>query len=315
MYDFDQHADRHTVLIDPVVRVRQLGRFDFGRRTTTRIDHALVYSTPKGTYETYLPPNRPRPGATRHYTAVYEVDMGAHPVQSEIRLPSDNDAHEFGATLEFTWQVSDPARYVRSGCRDVPRLVTGELEQAARPLTRGFAIARSAAAEQELLDAVRSGKPLGEGSGLRVSWTVRLRRDTENIEHERRLQAARHELELQRYEAQKIAFYQQHLTQGGIHAWALHLARHPEDTQLALDSMQKHQLALLGSQLDHVKTLLGPEGGEAHELDDTRQLMIQQINEALAPYPRAPLPTPELPEPPPEYGRRPHPPAGPEETR
>ncbi|MEU3725080.1 hypothetical protein [Streptomyces sp. NPDC031705] len=315
MYDFNQRAERNTKLTDPVVTVRQIGRFEFGGLAATRIDHALVYATPKGTYVTYLPPNRPRPRTTRLYTAVYEVDMGAHPVQAQISLPSDNDAHEFTAAVDLTWQVADPALYVRSGCRDVPRLLIGELEQSCRPVTRGFHITGSAAAEERLLATVNAGKPLGEGVGLRVDWTVRLRRDADNIEHERRLQAARHELELQRYEAQKIAFYQQHFTQGGIQAWALHLARHPEDTQLALDSMEKHQLALLRSQLDQVKTLLGPDGGEAHELDRTRQLMIEQINKALAPHSHAPLPTPELPELPPDYGRRPHPPAGPERAR
>ncbi|MFG2664318.1 hypothetical protein ACGFY6_08710 [Streptomyces sp. NPDC048387] len=312
MYDFNQHARRHTMLTDPVVTVRQIGRFDFGGRATTHIDHALVYTTPKGAYMTYLPPNRPRPRTTRLYTAVYEVDMGSHPVRAEISLPSDNDAHEFVATVELTWQVTDPAAYVQSGCRNVPRMLLGELEQSCRPVTRGFHITGSAAAEEELLTSVRAGKPLGEGSGLRADWMIRLRRDADSIEHERRLQAARHELELQRYEAQKIAFYQQHFARGGIHAWALHLARHPEDTRLALDSMEEHQLALLRSQLDQVKALLGSEGGEAHELDRTRQLMIEQINEALGPTPRAPLPTPELPELPPGYGRRPRPPADPE---
>ncbi|MFF2192157.1 hypothetical protein [Streptomyces sp. NPDC058157] len=315
MYDYNQHAQRDTKLTDPVVTVRQIGRFGFGGQAATRIDHALVYSTPKGTYVPYLPPNRPRPRTARLYTAVYEVDMGSHPVQAEIALPSDNDAHEFTATVELTWQVVHPAVYVQSGCRDVPRLLIGELEQSCRPVTRGFHITSSAAAEDELLTAVRAGKPLGEGVGLTVDWTVRLRRDADNIEHERRLQAARHELELQRYEAQKIAFYQQHFARGGVQAWALHLARHPEDTRLALESMEKHQLALLRSQLDQVKTLLGPDGGEAHELDRTRQLMIEQINQALAPDTRVPLPTPELPELPPGYGRRPHPPTGRERAR
>ncbi|WP_371677136.1 hypothetical protein [Streptomyces sp. NBC_01276] len=309
MYDFDQHAHRHTELTDAVVTVQQLGRFGLSRRARTRIDYALVYVSAQGAYEPFMPPDRP--GTTRRFTAVYEVDTGIHPLSAEVRLPSDNDAHEFELSVELTWQVVDPALYVRSGCRDVPRLLIGELEQAARPVARCFPISSSAAAEESLLGRVGEGKPLGEGAGLRTDWTVRLRRDPANIEHERMLQNARHQMELQGYEAQRIAFYQHHLAQGGIQAWALHLARHPQDTKLALDSMQKNQLDLLASRLEQVKALLGKDGAEAHELRTTRQLMFEQINEALAAGPRDPSPDEAPSDPPPGYGRRPFPPTGP----
>ncbi|MGW1639865.1 hypothetical protein [Streptomyces lavendulae] len=309
MYDFDQHAHRNTELTDAVVTVQQLGRFGLSRRARTRIDHALVYVSAQGTYEPFMPPERP--GTTRRFTAVYEVDTGVHPLRAEFALPSDNDAHEFEVAVELTWQVVDPARYVRSGCRDVPRLLSAELERAARPVARRFPISCSAAAEEALLFEVGHGKPLGEDAGLRTDWTVRLRRDPANTEHERELQQARHRMELQGYEAQRIAFYQHHLAQGGVQAWALHLAQHPEDTRLALDSMQKNQLDLLASRLEQVKALLGKEGAEAHELRATRQLMFDQINEALAPGPHRPSSEKAPSDPPPGYGRRPFPPAGP----
>ncbi|MFK0202271.1 hypothetical protein [Streptomyces lavendulae] len=115
-----------------VVTVQQLGRFGLSRRARTRIDHALVYVSAQGTYEPFMPPERP--GTTRRFTAVYEVDTGVHPLRAEFALPSDNDAHEFEVSVELTWQVVNPARYVRSGCRDVPRLLSAELERAARPV-------------------------------------------------------------------------------------------------------------------------------------------------------------------------------------
>ncbi|MFJ4875192.1 hypothetical protein ACIP93_08240 [Streptomyces sp. NPDC088745] len=361
--EWDQHADRHTPLIDPVITVRQLSRFEF-RKPLTRIDHALVFSTVKGTYDTYLPPVRPTraEAATRRYSSVYEVDMGVHPVRAELALPSDNDAFEFGCVVELSWQVVDPARFVASGYRDVPRLLLGELEQAARPVARLYAIADSAAAEQALLRAVTALGALGGGVGLKVAWTVRLRRDQENIDHQKRLQSLQHNaaeqvldaqlgmtvdteqarrlvqqdalalqraaaygehhhalalqqqqwahqqallageqaLELQRIEAQKIDFYQYHLSQGGVHAWALHLADHPEDSALVMNSMREDQLRMIQAQMDLVGQLLAGDVAQDYELDGPKQLALRTMNDILnqrlpgvAQQPGPPLPGPQ----------------------
>ncbi|MEU9915318.1 hypothetical protein [Streptomyces sp. NPDC051001] len=343
--EWQQNADRHTELIDPVLTVRQLSRFEFNLKSYVRIDHALVFATAKGGYEAYLPPRRPTRGeiATNRYTAVYEVDMGVHPHTAELPLPSDNDAFEFTAQVDLSWQVLDPARFVACGHRDVPGLLLGELQQAARPVTRRFAIADSAAAEREMLDAMSLLGPLGAPAGLQVTWTVRLRRDQENIDHQRRLQAIDHSaeeqirvaqrgididaeadrrgrrhdalqldramayggrqqelllqqqrwqheqallqgrqmLELQQIEAEKIAFYQWHLQQGGVHAWALHLAQHPEDSRLVMQSMRDDQLRMIQAQMDLVKQLLSSEAAENWELEGPKQLALRTVHDIL----------------------------------
>ncbi|WP_405647366.1 hypothetical protein [Streptomyces sp. NBC_00019] len=343
--EWQQNADRHTELIDPVLTVRQLSRFEFNLKSYVRIDHALVFATAKGGYEAYLPPRRPTRGeiATNRYTAVYEVDMGVHPHTAELPLPSDNDAFEFTAQVDLSWQVLDPARFVASGHRDVPGLLLGELQQAARPVTRRFAIADSAAAEREMLDAMSLLGPLGAPAGLQVTWTVRLRRDQENIDHQRRLQAIDHSaeeqirvaqrgrdidveadrrgrqqdalqldramaygvqqqelllqqqrwqheqamlqgrqmVELQQIEAEKIAFYQWHLQQGGVHAWALHLAQHPEDSRLVMQSMRDDQLRMIQAQMDLVKQLLSSEAAENWELEGPKQLALRTVHDIL----------------------------------
>ncbi|MEU8953922.1 hypothetical protein AB0C93_06440 [Streptomyces sp. NPDC048518] len=207
--DWDQPADRHTSLIDPVITVRQLSRFGFARKALTRIDHALVFTTARGGYEAYLPPLRPSRGeaAAKRYTSVYEVDMGVHPHQAEIALPSDNDAFEFLAAVDLSWQVVAPADFVRSGHRNVPTLLLGELQQAARDITRRFAIHDSARAERQLLHALSGQAPLGTSAGLQVLWTLRLRRDQQNIDHHRRLQSIDHDAaERIRTEQQGIAY-------------------------------------------------------------------------------------------------------------
>ncbi|MFG2414389.1 hypothetical protein [Streptomyces goshikiensis] len=300
--DWDQHADRHTPLLDPVITVRQLGRFGLLRKVPTRFDHALVCATGRGTYDTYLPPNRPR-SLRRRYTAVYEVDLGIHPVRTRIALPSDDDAHEFDVAVELDWQVTDPAQFVRSGHRDVPRLLLSALERAARPVARLFPIGASATAEAEVLAAVREHKPLGEDAGLHVVWTVRVRRDEENIAHARRLQGIAHttaeslhaqqgQLELQEYEAKRIAFYRDYLARGGADAWALHLVRQPQDSAQVMSSLREDHQARLAAQQELAREVLAKIGTEPFELEGPRQHAITVVHRILDQQGGLPLPSP-----------------------
>ncbi|MFI1885445.1 hypothetical protein [Streptomyces jumonjinensis] len=343
--EWQQPVDRHSALVDPVLTVRQLSRFEFSRKSLTRIDHALVFTSPKGAYDTFLPPLRPSRSevAAKRYTAVYEVDMGVHPYGTELALPSDNDAFEFAAAVDLSWQVADPAQFVRSGHRDVPALLVGELQQAARPVTRGFAIGQSARAEEAMLRAIAAMGPLGAMAGLQVNCVVRLRRDQENIDHQRRLQAidhssaeeirvaqrgteydvefdrrarqqdelqlgramdygrqqqelalqqqrwaheqavlqSRQEIELQKLEAEKVDFYLWHLQQGGVHQWALHLAQHPEDSALVMNTMREDQLRLIQSQMDLVRQLLSGDNAENYELEGPKQLALRTMSDIL----------------------------------
>ncbi len=276
--EWQQDAHRHSTLIDPVLTVRPISRFDHtGRRSVSAIDHALVFATSKGSYDAFLPPHRPSrtDTATRRYVSVYEVDMGSHPVQLELTLPSDDDAFSFGATADLTWRVADPIAYVASGERDVPTRLTRELHQVARPVSRRFAIEDSPAAERAVQQAVETGD-FAAGVGLAVTCAVRLRLDDEAIAHRRRVRNLRYEAEMldpehefrlrqarQQHEleelrqqqshtlvAQKIHFYQYWLQHGGAGAWALHLAQHPEDTRLAVGSLQQDQLAAIRGELE-----------------------------------------------------------------
>ncbi|WNI29863.1 hypothetical protein [Streptomyces sp. ITFR-6] len=352
--EWEQPAGRHTQLKDPVLTVRQISRFGFVPRRLTRIDHALVFSTPSGAYVTSLPPLRPARTEIigKRYTAVYEVDMGIHPVHLELALPSDNDALEFECAVEVTWQVGDPAVFVASGHRDVPRLLLGELEQAARSVTRRFAVTKSAEAEAEVLRAVHARGPLGSDAGLLVGWTMRLHRDRDNVDHQKRMQAIDHtaterihaeqqamaydveadlcarrrdamqtdralvygerqqELllqqqkwrsELREAELAKIDFYQAQLEQGGVRAWALHLAEHPEDSRLVVQSLRQDQASMIRAKADMVAQLLGGDNAEGYELAAPKKLALRAMHDILnqqlpadetgrgAPVPRLPV--------------------------
>lgn len=335
--EWQQQADRHTALIDPVLTVRPISRFDYtARRQVGAIDHALVFVTASGSYDVFLPPRRPSraEAATRRYTSVYEVDMGSHPVRLELELPSDDDAFAFGVTADLTWRVSDPVAFVVSGERDVPTRLTRELQQAARPVTRRFPIDDSPAAERAVQRAVEEEGDFAAGTGLTVSCVVRLRLDDDAIahrrrrrtlryesemldpEHEYRLRQARleHELEVLREHqsqeliAQKIAFHQHHLQHGGVGAWAFHLAAHPRDTRMVIQTLQKDQLGSIRKELEVIAgdTLEDFQKAESARsvLRSVDDLLREQTPPALPPGAPPPSPYGEAPNRP-TPGRRP----------
>jgi hypothetical protein len=315
--EWQQQADRHTMLIDPVLTVRPISRFDYtARRPVSAIDHALVFATVGGAYDAYMPPHRPSrtDAATRRYTSVYEVDMGSHPVQLELELPSDDDAFSFSATADLTWRVSDPIAYVAGGERDVPTRLTRELHQFARPVSRRFSIEDSRDAEAEVQYAVERGV-FADGIGLAVTCVVRLRLDDDAIAHRRRKRALRyeadmldpeheyrlrqsqqlHELEVlrqtqsQELMAQKIAFYQYHLQHGGVAQWAFHLAAHPEDTRMVINALQKDQLSAIESQLELIAGDTLEDYQKAESARSTLRV-VKELNSRQEPPPQPPVP-------------------------
>ncbi|MGW7085803.1 PE-PGRS family protein [Streptomyces sp. NPDC054871] len=342
--EWQQHADRHSQLIDPVLTVRPISRFDYtARRPVTAIDHALVFATAAGVYDVYIPPHRPTrtDAATRRYVSVYEVDMGSHPVQLELELPSDDDAFSFGVTADLTWRVADPIAYVRSGERNLPARLTRELHQCARPVSRRFSIEDSPAAEEAVQQTVEAGV-FAAGIGVAVTCMLRLRLDDEAVAHRRRrrslryehemlapehqyhLQQARqqHELEVLRQQqeqeltARKIEFYRYHLQHNGVGAWALHLAEHPEDTQLVMSSIRKDQLSLIQSQLE----LISGDGLEDYQKAESAKFALHAVNELIHQQGLAPAGPPTdaeaepaaLPQQPGAYTEQPYAPPAPE---
>lgn len=328
-----QPADRHTPLTDPVITIQELSRFKPLR--ATRIDYALVFTTARGTYDTYLPPRRPGRAdfTTKRWQTVYEVDMGVHRSETRLSLPSDDDAFSFGATVDNTWQVTDPARFVASGERNVNALVGRQVEQLARHVSRQFSVQDSPGAELAVQKAVEAAGPLGQAEGLRISCVLRLTLDEDTLAHRRDLRHMRYEgekldpghelrmredglaaeralaqerqhhhialerqtlghqramlhgeqqVELQAVEAKKIEFYQYHLQQGGVRAWAFHLAQHPEDSRLVLENMREDQLRLLQTQMELASQVIsGEDGLEEHEMAEPRRLALQAMHEIL----------------------------------
>lgn len=237
-----QAANRHTPLTDPVITIQELSRFRPLR--TTRIDYALVFTTAKGTYDTYLPPRRPGRAdfTTKRWQTVYEVDMGVHRSEVHLSLPSDDDAFSFGATVESTWQVTDPAAFVASGERDVDALVKRQVEQIARHVSRRFPAQDSPGAEHAVQKAVDAAEPLGGAEGLRVGCVLRLTLDEGTLAHRR-------ELRSMRYEGEKLEPGHELRMREDALATERALARERQQHQIALERQTRgHERAMLHSE-------------------------------------------------------------------
>ncbi|MDX3516352.1 hypothetical protein [Streptomyces scabiei] len=286
---------RSAPFADPVLRVWELPRLRLGgRRFTGRIDSALVCVPRKGPYETFLPPARPR--SLRRYKALYEVNTEAHSFRLKEQLPSQVDSFAFEGVADITWRVTDPALFVTSQERNVPGLLIGGLVPLMRTASRGHAIADSSDAEQSVQRAIEAAPPIGAGQGLRVTVTVRVRRDAAERTHQERLRTARHEAEAaspehtvsiqrQRHEAhiraERIKFYEDCLTRGDTAALALHLTEHPEDTGLVLQHLGEERKRLIETRSHLIDRVLDKEGLESYQLQEPRELTAKWMTTVL----------------------------------
>ncbi|MFC1404140.1 MULTISPECIES: hypothetical protein [Streptacidiphilus] len=248
---WQQDANRDSQIVDPVVTIQELSRLRPLR--SARIDYALVFTRPTGGFDAYLPPHRPNRTdvASRRWTTVYEVDMGLHTGSSSYALPSTNDAFLFEVTLDWTWQVRDPAAFVASGERDVPVLVQRNVDALIRPLLRRFGIEESGIAEREAQQRMLDIGRLTAAQGLAVSCALQIRRDEAAIAHEQQLRAI--DYERQRLEPQ----HQLDLLADGLAA-----------ARALAAGRQEHDLAWQQQQLGHVLEVdRGRKGLELQEIE------------------------------------------------
>ncbi|MDT0342014.1 PE-PGRS family protein [Streptomyces litchfieldiae] len=318
---WDQHARRDTDLVDPVVTVRPLSRFEFiGRTPEHQVDYALVFTGAHGGYEVFIPPRRPTRGELSggRFLSVHEVDMGIHHFKREFPLPSDNDAFTFLGELDVSWRVVAPDRTVASQVRDVPAHVTPRLEERLRVITRRFAIEDSAGAETAVRDNLTRAQ-LAEDLGLHMTYGVRLTLDEAARNHQAALrdlayqsQLAPREIDLERLRetgrqeleelkqrhrhqieradlaheqemlAEKARYYAWYLEQRGVVPWALELAQRPHDLPQIRQLMSKEQEARIAQQLDLLDRVEQSGHWESHQLAEPVRETLRAIRELFA---------------------------------
>ncbi|MDT0267695.1 PE-PGRS family protein [Streptomyces sp. DSM 44915] len=314
---WDQNARRDTDIVDPVLVVRPLSRFEFAvRRPISQIDHALVFTTNEGGFAVYIPPQRPPRSelSSGRWVSVHEVDMGLHHFQRTFQLPSDNDAFAFTAEVDVAWRVMAPDRVVASQVRDVPAHVLPRLEQRMRLVARRFAIEDSAGADAALRADLAAGQLAGE-LGLHVTPTVRLSLDqaardqqtalrdisyqTQRIapqaelerhqhELEQLRQAQRHQLEQaeqahqQRMLTEKANYYAWYLEHRGVAAWALEIAQRPQDLPQIRELHSQEQLNQVLRQLDVLDRLAAGDHFENYQLERPVQETLRAVRDMFA---------------------------------
>ncbi|MFI6153351.1 hypothetical protein ACIBCA_11720 [Kitasatospora sp. NPDC051170] len=289
-------------LTDPVLTVHPLGR-PFGlpkRPIALRAGSALVLTTSSGGHQVFLPPNRPGFSALvgRNYRAAYEVDLGLYHLRVEERLPGLDDIGAFEAVVAVDWQVEAPDLVVASRIGDVPALVVPRIRQRMRTVTRGLTTDRSGEAELAVQRALDES-PIAEAEGLRVRCAVQLDIDQAARDQKERLrgyhfdtQAHPHALrqvqESNEVLAAKAKFYQYHLEQGGVTAWALQVAAHPEDLPQAMRYLKDEQQELVQGQLHVIQRLLDENTLEDFELEGPRRDARAALDALLRARPAGP---------------------------
>lgn len=318
---WDQHAKRDTDIVDPVVVVRQLGRFEFvTRRPVSTIDCAQVLTSTCGDLVVYVPPQRPprKKLTSGRYVSVHEVDLGIHHFKHTFQLPSDDDAFTFRTEVDVSWQVMAPDRVVASQIRNVPAHVVPRLEELMRPLTRRFSIEDSDLAETAVRQAL-DREPVADEWGLRLVCAVRLHLDEAAREqraalrrlryqqqllapeaelerlketHKQQLeldrQAHRHQIERadvaheQEILRQKANYYAWYLEHGGVVPWALQLAQRPDDLPQILKMLSNEQATRVTSQLDLLDRVVASGHFENYQLEEPVRLALRSVRDVMA---------------------------------
>ncbi|MCI3269898.1 serine/threonine protein kinase [Streptomyces sp. 7R015] len=129
---------------------------------------AVVLSSP-GAPLTLFNPNDPVGKRPSQGVGYYEVDLTPHRSSSEVALPSSGRG-AFPATVELTWQVSDPIAFIRGDRTHLATLLLDHFLDKARRITRRYSLQRAGAAQQ----ALRQGFGRSPVPGLSVTYSVRL---------------------------------------------------------------------------------------------------------------------------------------------
>lgn len=132
----------------------------------------------------------------------YDVDTGDHSRTLGLvstPLLARGDAYAFEAVVNVKFRVADPPTVVRRNVEDPLRVIGHSLAEWFRPITRGYDITESQAAEQRINADGRFGNTMLDEEGiLIVSCVAHLRPDGAGQRHIRMLEEARRSEELGR---------------------------------------------------------------------------------------------------------------------
>ncbi|MFJ6694655.1 hypothetical protein ACIQM4_01080 [Streptomyces sp. NPDC091272] len=228
---------------------------------------------------------KPWLGLTSPYT-VFEVLLGVHVTEFDLRLPANGDSAFFDAKARVRWEVEDPLLVVRQNVWDVAELVRDELLAGLRNVSRRFRLTDSHRADDAVKAEVEAGRiNLGRDLGLttrvhvfidlsdevkkRVQATddIILTMDTDAAEAERERIKAVRKREAIREQAAEL---QRFLRQGDVAEIAYQMAANPDKQWEIREAIRRERRE---GQADFI--------GLFHKLLDTGNLERHDIGEHM----------------------------------
>ena len=281
---------------------------------------AVVYADISGHVD-YVP-DRPltRREARRTYRTRYEVDLGDHRRKAQLDnspLPSHGDAYFFHSVVDVGFRVTDPTAIVRRNVVDALTVVYGYLISAFWPVTRDYEIDEAPQAEQALNALFRQPVTLDEGITI-YQCSVRLLPDRAAQEHLRTISAANRSVEAgeAQHAADLATAYHQHQLAGLNQQARLdaetrehqamagrpidvpsliaaHLAKHPDQTDYALEMLSRHEQAQAAQQdindkrsMDLFRYMIEQGLIQAVDIQPLRNQAVGRVQEITSPAPQ-----------------------------
>ena len=242
------------------------------RMKISRPNIAVVYSGPFG--EVAYFGGRPLKWSEQvmsKYRIRYEIDLSDHRRTAQLDsspLPSKGDVYFFRSTVDVGFRVSDPEQVVRRNVNDALPVVYNYLIDSFRPVTRQHEIGDAAGAEVQLNLLFGTPHALEEGITI-YHCTTRLLPDANAQRHLQSLEettrtfdlnerqhrvasaGARHDIEIAalHHDARLEGERKEYAATAGrpvnLHSLIqAHLAKHPDQTDYALELLQRHELAI-----------------------------------------------------------------------
>jgi uncharacterized protein YegL len=238
---------------------------------------AVVYATAGGqlgALDNWRPMTY-REQLTSRYRTRYDVDMSDHRRRAYMQstpLPSKGDYYFFIADVEVGFRVHDPREIVRRNIPDATKVIYSHLASEFRRITRKYDIEDSELAEAEIAARFDVDEILPDGITIfyvaprllpdaEASRYLQEKKEAERrvltnlAQHKVALQEARQRGELERldreFEREQARIEMDAMDGRRLDAFEIvrrHLARHPDDTDKAMELLNEHRRAWLEHQ-------------------------------------------------------------------
>jgi hypothetical protein len=257
----------------PIRSERQVTFFEYlVTRPHVRANAVLVGVTASGDHQVWSATKQPRHSELflTGIRLLYEVDMGLHQIGLEAKLPSENEAFEFHADIEVQWRVADATQVVRDHVTDVREALRPVLLSLLRPITRRYATADAAGAEDALNAALAQAGTQSGGLGHELGlWTrafVRLRLD-EATRQEGRMTTS-------------MSLYRAIMEGGEYTQAAAQIARDPSQLGEVAAMVRREEGEVRDRVLDFVRHLAESGLIERWEIDERTKAALQWVRDS-----------------------------------